>query len=313
MNSFKRGISNQDFITALKEDYNTGGWWQELVDDEKLFIAIRNEYINVYYKGNSLLKLSFVNGEFLAETHYKYLIRPTVKPFLIKTSDNMAFIPNGTKGVLDNYLIHNLSEIKSIQTASESYSGIEKEGIQKIIKSNDNIVDLEIALTQEAEEDEMNPEQGGKSSAKRIDFAALQKKDSYYELVFFEAKDFSNKGALRAEGSAVPEVIQQINNYEKLLKQYQEDIINSYKLVCSNLCEILPKNLHKKLIVDIAEGASMKVNIEPRLVVFGFDEDQRKGSIWGPHEEKLVESLGENFLAKGKPTGFKNGIAKSKK
>lgn len=309
MNSFKRGISNQDFITALKEEYNTGGWWQGIVDDKELFIAIRNEYINVYYKGNSLLKLSFVNGEFLAETHYKYLIRPNVKPFLIKTSANMAFIPNGTKGVLDNYLIHNLSEIKSIKTASASYSGTEKEGIQKIILSNDNIVDLEIALTQEAEEDEMNPEQGRKSSAKRIDFAALQKKDSYYELIFFEAKDFSNKD-LRAKGSAVPEVIQQINNYEKLLNQYQEDIINSYRLVCSNLCEILPNNLHKKMILGVAEGASMKVNVEPRLVVFGFDEDQGEGSIWCPHKEKLVESLREKFLAKGNPTNFSNGIAK---
>lgn len=312
MNSFKRGISNQDFITALKEEYNTGGWWQGIVDDKELFIAIRNEYINVYYKGNSLLKLSFVNGEFLAETHYKYLIRPNVKPFLIKTSANMAFIPNGTKGVLDNYLIHNLSEIKSIKTASASYSGTEKEGIQKIILSNDNIVDLEIALTQEAEEDEMNPEQGRKSSAKRIDFAALQKKDSYYELIFFEAKDFSNKD-LRAKGSAVPEVIQQINNYEKLLNQYQEDITYSYKQICQNLYDILPNSLHSQAIVDIANDTSVKVNVEPRLVVFGFDEDQRKGSIWSPHKEKLVESLGEKFLAKGDPKDFINGIAKSKK
>jgi hypothetical protein len=312
MNTFKRGISNQDFIKALKKEYNTGGWWKEIVDDKDLFIAIRNEYINVYYQGNSLLKLRFVKGEFLAETHYKYLIRPTVKPFLIKTSANMAFIPNGTKGVLDNYLIHNLSEIESIKTATASYRGIEKEGIQKIIMSNDNIVDLEIALTQEAEEDEMNPEKDRKDSAKRIDFAALQKKDSDYKLIFFEAKDFSNKD-LRAKGSAVPKVIAQIDNYEKLLKQYQEDIINSYKLVCSNLCEILPKNLHKKLILDIAEGASMKVNIEPRLVVFGFDEDQKKGSIWSPHEQKLDKILGDRFIAKGDPTDFTNGIAKSKK
>ena len=312
MNSFKRGILNQDFITALKKEYNSRGWWKEIVDDKDLFIAIRNEYINVYYKGNSLLKLSFVKGEFLAETHYKYLIRPTVKPFLIKTSANMAFIPNGTKGVLDNYLIHNLSEIKSIKKASASYSGIEKEGIQKIIKSNDNIVDLEIALTQEADEDEMNPEKGKKSSAKRIDFAALQKKVSYYELIFFEAKDFSNND-LRAKDSAVPEVIPQINNYGKLLKQYKEDITYSYKQICQNLYDILPNSLHSQAIVDIANDTSVKVNVEPRLVIFGFDEDQRKGSIWSPHKEKLVESLGERFLAKGDPKDFINGIAKSKK
>ena len=312
MNSFKRGISNQDFIKALKKEYNTGGWWKEIVDDKDLFIAIRNEYINVYYKGNSLLKLSFVNGEFLAETHYKYLIRPKVKPFLIKTSANMAFIPNGTKGVLDNYLIHNLSEIKSIKKASASYSGIEKEGIQKIIMSNDNIVDLEIALTQEAEEDEINPEQSGKSSAKRIDFAALQKKDSDYKLIFFEAKDFSNKD-LRAKGSAVPKVIAQIDNYEKLLKQYKEDITYSYKQICQNLYDILPSSLRSQAIVDIANDTSVEVDVKPRLVLFGFDEDQKKGSIWSPHEQKLDKILGDRFIAKGDPTDFTNGIAKSKK
>ena len=73
------------------------------------------------------------------------------------------------------------------------------------------------------------------------------------------------------------------------------------------------KNLHKKFFLDIAEGASIKVDIKPRLVVFGFDEDQKKGSIWSPHKEKLVKSLDGKYLDKGDPKNFINGIAKSKK
>ena len=44
-----------------------------MASDPSLFIAIRDGYLNVYYSGNSLLKLS-LDGERLAgEIHYKYL------------------------------------------------------------------------------------------------------------------------------------------------------------------------------------------------------------------------------------------------
>lgn len=312
MNSFRRGISNQNFIKALNQEYNTGGWWRKIFDDQDLFIAIRDEYINVYYKGNSLLKLSYTGGRLIAETHYKYLVRSEAKPFCIKTSGDMDFIPSGAKGTLDDYLVHNLTEIQDIKKASAAFSGIEKEGIQKIIKSNPNIVDLEIAFSKESEQDEMNPDTERNKTAKRIDFAALQKNGDHYEIVFFEAKDFSNK-ELRAENSAKPKVIKQICDYKKSLDQYENDIISSYKTICENYMEIIP-SLCCQAVVDIANGAPLWVNSNPRLVVFGFDDDQRKGAYWGKHQEKLEDYLGqENFLAKGDPYDFKNGISHPKK
>lgn len=307
MSNFKRGIANPDFIAALNKEYNAGGWWRQIVDDKELFIAIRNEYINVYYKGNSLLKLSF-NGQLVAETHYKYLVRPDANPCLVKTSSGMGFTHDANQ-----FAIRNLDEINSIKKASAAYSGIEKESIQKIIQSNDNIIDLEIALTNEALKDEMEPDEGKKrSTAKRIDFAALQKKDDFYEVVFFEAKHFSNK-ELRAKGNDDPSVINQISLYEKLLNTFKEDIIQSYSKVCRNLREILPYSQSTQAIINISEDSPLKINLKPRLVIFGFDEDQKQGKVWQPHKDKLKKILGKEFvLLRGNSNGLNNGIAGAK-
>ncbi|MFZ2630201.1 MAG: hypothetical protein WA081_04100 [Desulfosalsimonadaceae bacterium] len=49
MSNFSRGISDQ-FIAALKKEYDNGGWWRKIVDDKDLFVAIRNGYINLNVK-----------------------------------------------------------------------------------------------------------------------------------------------------------------------------------------------------------------------------------------------------------------------
>ena len=319
MLNFKRGITNKKFVEVLKKKYQEGGWWKDVVDDKELFVAIRNEYLNIYFQGNSLLKLSFPNDDLVAETHYKYLCQPSMKPCLIKAAGNDgSFFYNiltcaEEKGALDDYLIHNLTEIKGIKKASKVYGGVEKDGIQKILNSNRNIVDLEIALTQEAEDDESKMQESKRPKAKRIDFAAFQKKQDCYELIFFEVKDFSNT-ELRAKGNAEPDVLDQISTYETLLRQYENDIKKSYNLVCRNLNELLPSDRLDQSIVDIATGSHpIKVDVEPRLVLFGFDEDQRVGRKWGPHKEKLENSLGKKFLAKGDSNGFINGISQPNK
>ena len=313
MSVFKRGLSNS-FVEALTDEYKRNDWWKKIVDDKALFIAIRNEYINVYYQGNSLLRLDYNKGKLSAKTHYKYLIKPNLKKnenCLIKTSDKMAFIPDGSKGVLDYYLTHNLSEIESIKKASTSYGGVEKEGIQKILNSNNNIIDLEIALTKKTEQNENDIEKYDQNSAKRIDFLAIQKSgNDSYELVFFEAKDYTNK-ELKAKGTNLPPVLKkQVPTYENLLTHYQNDIKESYKTVCQNLINLLPQNTFSKSVVDITNGANFDVNLEPRLVIFGFDDDQRRGTLFQERIEKLNDALGKNrVLLKGSPSEFVRGIS----
>jgi len=318
MKNFKRGIKNPQFIKVLQGMYHEGGWWKDVVDDKELFVAIREEYINIYYQGNSLTKLSFNEdeGNLVAETHYKYLCQPSRKHCLIKAGPKGSFFFNNStcedeKGALDEYLIHNLSEIDAIKKASTVYGGAEKEGIQKILNCNGNIVDLEIALTKEAEDDEGKIEEGTRQKsksdrpqAKRIDFAAFQKNNRSYNLLFFEVKHFSNK-ELRAKGDTPPSVLEQIDRYRKLLRIYEKDITESYKLVCSNLRELLPSNQLDQSVINIAAGSHLiKVDVEPYLVLFGFDKDQRVGKVWDPHKDKLEFCLGKRFLAAQKPTDF---------
>ena len=48
------------------------------------------------------------------------------------------------------------------------------------------------------------------------------------------------------------------------------------------------------LIRRVAEGAPLHVDPRPFLVVFGFDDDQRKGKVWNQHLAKLRGALGDD-------------------
>ena len=75
--NFTHGLS-ADLVKSLNEEYRDGGWWKALVDDPQVFIAIRDEYLNVYWNGNSLLKLFLQNDRLVGEVHYKYMLRPEI-------------------------------------------------------------------------------------------------------------------------------------------------------------------------------------------------------------------------------------------
>jgi hypothetical protein len=60
MSMFNRGIDKR-FIDRLNAEYERG-WWRSIVCDLELFVAIRENYLNVYWNGNSLLRLR-LDGE----------------------------------------------------------------------------------------------------------------------------------------------------------------------------------------------------------------------------------------------------------
>ncbi len=45
------------------------------------------------------------------------------------------------------------------------------------------------------------------------------------------------------------------------------------------------------------------IDTEPRLVVFGFDEDQRDGTVWGRHRTRLAQEFGLQVYAVGSTRG----------
>jgi hypothetical protein len=63
------------------------------------------------------------------------------------------------------------------------------------------------------------------------------------------------------------------------------------------------------LIVRAANGETLEVDTEPRLIVFGFDKDQKEGLVWNPHRERLVDELGLTVYAVGNPKTKTGGAA----
>ncbi len=62
-----------------------------------------------------------------------------------------------------------------------------------------------------------------------------------------------------------------------------------------------------KRIVNSPE--KLVVDETPRLIVFGFDEDQKNGKNWKPHREKLRDAIGNRLLLRGSSKEFRKGIS----
>ena len=304
MNTFNRGL-DCEFIDALNREYKEGGWWRRLVDDPELFIAIRENYLNVYYRGCGLAKLNWKSGQIVGEIHYKYLLRPSgPKEYVSIRNGNITL--NGQESLF----VVSLNDIADIKKAAEPYAGQEKNGVHSILAANPNVIDVEIAFgISGASEDD--------SSAPRIDFAAIQPLSDRegMKLTFFEAKHFSNKSALRASDSKDPKVVGQISNYRHIIRERADDIARGYRQVCCDLPNLIGMMKqypgHETMLKSIANGSTdLIVDETPILVVFGFDNDQKGGTSWAPHREKLGYRLGKDkVLFRGEADEFKRGIS----
>ena len=290
-----------DALNRLYDQPNS--WWRRLVDDRNLFFAIRDNYVNVYWLGCSLLKLKPQVGGVSGEIHYKYLLRPR-----LTTSEYIKVVDGrlGPMPPVEGLFTQHLAEIDALKKAARPYAVAEKAGVHDVVLSNWNVVDIEIAFATDSNIETAN-------SVPRLDFATLRRRNQHAEIVFFEAKDFTNP-ELRRKGDANPEVIGQIKAYSRLLRDRYCEIVDSYRRVCGNLLHL--RGLHErhaerhKMLEGIADGSTpLTVDIEPRLVVFGFDADQRDGKIWRAHRDKLMDRLRDRVFFSGSPRGFTRGIS----
>ena len=298
MSNFERGLDGA-FVTALNEEYEKGGWWQRFVNDEDIFIAIRKNRVNAYYRGCSLLKLDWKAGAIVGEVHYKYLLRPSLaKPYL-KVKDGEVHLPDDPKQLFQ----HSIDDIGDLKRAAQPYAGEEKTGVHDILRSNHNILDVEIAFGA----DESDP------SVSRLDFAAITEAGDGTNIVFYEVKHFDNK-ELRASDKAKPKVVQQIETYSGRLTKNHDQVRASYRLVCCNLRSLhgmRDRNPQRHAMIEaIADGSrELLLDNDPVLIVFGFDADQRVGKNWEPHRETLEAKLGRRVFFKGDSKQFVRGIS----
>jgi len=302
--AFDREIPD-GMIDALNEIYkDENSWWRKLADHDDTLIAIRDKYLNVYYNGCNVAKVEFKNKQLKASIHYKYLLKNKIKSPYIEQKDSGFEIASHA-----DLFITSLFDFDDIKSATKAYGGTEKIGVHKIIRSNKNIVDTEIALS-EAKSD-INDDSGNKNS--RIDFCAIQEEDGKLLLRFFEAKHYSNNELRAKEGSEI-KVISQLNRYQNILEHQNVEILSAYKKLIHKAAGIQGNNILGNVLEKYTDINTLKIDPEPRLVIFGFDQDQKNGVLFKKHMDSLRVELGEapkmkRLLLKGDSKGFTSGIS----
>lgn len=297
--NFNRGL-NQSFIDKLNEEYANGGWWTRIASERDFFIAIREDYLNVYWRGCSLLRLdrNKGSGDLIGKIHYKYLLKNDATGPYVTLNCRTGKLDHKESRLYDEF-----PDARALRDAAKRYAGEEKTGVHQIVLQHRNVIDVEIAFSVSGNE--------GASSTPRIDFATLRPTTDVAEaeVVFYEAKDFRNK-ELRSS-SNTPKVVEQIENYQKVLRNQGDDLVSSYRRVCGNLVALEgAKKRYEKPELALMHGVStgevpLRINGEVRLVIFGFDAAQRNDAGWRGHLEKLQNLLGEKrVLTKGDPKGF---------
>jgi hypothetical protein len=191
--------------------------------------------------------------------------------------------------------------------------------VSEIIAANQNIIDTEVAFSDSGDSDEYDAPLEENVASKphhnpRIDFVALQQNGTGLKLVFFEAKHFTNP-ELRSKGD--PRVFEQIDNYEKLLENNKKEIVDAYRQHCADMLNsnCVPERSAKHVadgtlqrrdfLSKVLAGQVIELNTKPRLIVFGFDDDGKRGRFWKAHEKKLEKHFGaDRVILRGSATGL---------
>jgi hypothetical protein len=307
---FRRGLC-PEFISALKELADKPSWFRDVLADPDLILGIRKDYLNVYVDGQSLFKIDWNsrNKKMNVTTHPKYLVDPALRRQV--TFEGGEFQVSSIKALAESY--EHGKTLKRMKTAARIFSGVEKEGVQKVFHSNADVVDVEIALSMSADRGEAEDESGADGSnaakrrakAKRVDIACFETINNQIHLCFWEAKDYSN-AELWASGDALPPVVNQISEYKELIKKYQPEIVESYKTVARNLVDLAKMAGREeklgKLITQVANGAEFLVDTSANVgvVVFGFSADEKEGNRHKLMLKKLQRE-GLAVVAKGRP------------
>ncbi len=263
MSEFKRGIDNKYFIEALNKNI----YFQKMRGDKDLFIAIRNEYLNVYYFGQSICKIEFRKRKKMIKwtTHKKYI----------------DICEKGYTEIGDDHLC----DIDNLKKNAYEHKGQEKEQVKKNILENNEICVLDVEIT-------FGREQG--FGTRSIDYLTVERVvDSGIILVFYEAKHSKNN-EIRAQNELEPKIFQQIEKYEKVLNDpnHKTELLNSYKKIYENIIQL---NLNNKYSLDKLIGLNfenVKINTEPKIIIFEIEHKINDNK----HIEKLRQKYTENRL-----------------
>ena len=307
-----RGVS-EAFLDALDElaaSPSSSNWWRDVLASDDLFIAVRRNSLNVYYRGASIFKIDWQAGRVVPSTHVKYLLRQAQT--YVPMRDGKFRYPSAPM-LWERY--DGPVTLREVMQAAKSFAGAEKTALHPLLVGDPSVIDVEVALTRAAEEQEADdtatPSQEPSTRRQdRIDAAVACITAAGPTIVFHEAKHFAN-AALRASADSLPALIGQIEDYERALTVYAPSLAAGYVEVAKALVRInemkqLVRNgeapkLDEAILQIAREGTRPVIDTKPRLLISGFDKAQRDDPAWRKHSEKLESRLGGRVRAIGDP------------
>lgn len=214
---FKRGLSSKP-LQKVKEFLETE-IGQCFKNNNCFQICIRDEYINVYYNGCSILKFTPNTDKY--EIHYKYTKEPKSKLYI-------ELKRNANDLVVNNFRLNDL--LKKPETYIGPYFCGEKKYLTQYLRSDQApaIIDMEVAYTCTATRSVKR-----NYVAKRIDLATIENN----KLRLIEVK-IDTDSRLRSEKDGDQEILGQMGSYRDFIKDQTPNIISSYKTVAQNIIEL---------------------------------------------------------------------------
>lgn len=303
--TFKRGLDSES-LKAVTEFFNTGVGKQikGAVDPrgKSIFQAcIRENYINIYWHGCSVLKYmpGAKTNKYLI--HHKYIknfdglggkspyVRLTIEAdksdLKIEGKEDWSFVEN----ILKKVSSHGLGEDEK----KYGLKGEKKELAKYLEQAEDTFLDLEIAFSREKKKNE-----GEKKSvvANRIDLARLKENgDGLVKLQLVEVKRYDDPRC-RSQDSTLEKLMEQLGYYQYFIEHYSESIQKSYLKIAKNYEELgFPgfNRVQVKLIEKFMEPTQVnKIDNLPHLLIISKNGLSFKDKGHLENLEKLLVDKG---------------------
>lgn len=226
---------NHEIFTLLDKGNNAPKWWINILADKELYIEIRKDnYINVYFYGGCLIKITYDRSTkaLLVLTHQKYMgdktpIRKSETGKNIfeyrecrQQLENIAYLQFLKDNIKEIYLKDNENSDMKLKKNKLTVASEKKVQGELILKDRYLFIDSEFAyaIPPILRED--------KDKLIRLDLVSVDNGI----LKFIELK-LINDPRLRGENIEKSGILRQMESYRKYIKHYQYEFVNYYNKI----------------------------------------------------------------------------------
>ncbi len=260
-----------------------------------LRVGIRDGYLNLYAKGQSVAKLVMRRTGPVVEVHQTYVSgrRSTAKSDK-GTTPGRQYVSFAADALANPEIA---ALVPGWIAAAESCAGAEKRFVDQLIAANAGAVDLEMGLP-------ASDLEGGDRAAPRMDLVVGQiAPPGAPAIAFWEAKCAHN-AELRASGASAPKVLAQVDRYVRWMSE--ADCIAEVRQAYRSAAAIF-RDLHRLFraaespapeCLDIwntlAEAEASTVIVHPGIVVCNYSPEHHAGSIASDRMAQAAASFAKN-------------------